>query len=119
MKKILYVDDARSMRQLVELVLTEHHDITLAEDGLEALELSKQSQYDLVISDVNMPNMNGFELLENLRKNPDYKFVPILMLTTEADDDMKQKGKQLGATGWIIKPFDPNKLLKVIERVTA
>lgn len=117
MKKILYVDDAHSLRQLMEMVLSKHYQISLAGNGAEGLEQAQKSDFDLVISDINMPVMNGFELLENLRKLDQYKFTPILMLTTEASAEMKEQGKQSGATGWIIKPFDPDKIMKVIERV--
>lgn len=117
MKKILYVDDAHSLRQLIDMVLSKHYQISLAENGAIGLEMAKQDEFDLVISDINMPVMNGFELLSELRKMDAYKFTPILMLTTEASVEMKDQGKQSGATGWIIKPFDPEKILKVIERV--
>lgn len=117
MKKILYVDDAHSLRQLMDMVLSKHYQISLAENGAMGLEIAKQMHFDLIISDINMPIMNGFELLEALRNQQEYKFTPILMLTTEASAEMKEQGKQLGATGWIIKPFDPEKILKVIERV--
>jgi two-component system chemotaxis response regulator CheY len=109
MQNILYVDDAHSLRQLVEMVLSKNYMVTCAEDGQQGLELANSNHYDLIISDINMPKMNGFELLEALRSSERYKFTSILM--------MKDKGKALGATGWIIKPFDPDKLLKVIERV--
>ena len=117
MHNILYVDDAHSLRQLVEMVLSKNYMVTCAEDGQQGLELANSNHYDLIISDINMPKMNGFELLEALRSSERYKFTPILMMTTEASQEMKDKGKALGATGWIIKPFDPDKLLKVIERV--
>lgn len=117
MKKILYVDDAHSLRQLMDMVLSKHYQISLAENGAMGLEIAKKMHFDLIISDINMPIMNGFELLEALRNQQEYKFTPILMLTTEASAEMKEQGKQLGATGWIIKPFDPEKILKVIERV--
>ncbi|MDY0137217.1 MAG: response regulator [Thiomicrospira sp.] len=117
MKKILYTDDAHSLRQLVEMVLGKHYALTLAENGQQALEQAQQENFDLIISDINMPVMNGFELLAALRTLNEYKFTPILMLTTEASAQMKEQGKQLGATGWIIKPFDPDKLLKTVERV--
>lgn len=117
MRKILYVDDALSLRQLVEMVLSKEYQVTCGENGEQGLELAKTGSYDLILSDINMPKMNGFELLENLRQTDAYKFIPILMMTTEASQEMKDKGKELGATGWIIKPFDPDKLIKVIERV--
>lgn len=117
MKKILYVDDAHSLRQLVEMVLSKNYTITVAENGALGFDAAMADSYDLVISDINMPVMTGLELLQKLRATESYKFTPILMLTTEASQDMKEQGKNLGATGWIIKPFDPDKLFKVIERV--
>ncbi|WP_373018673.1 response regulator [Thiomicrorhabdus sp.] len=118
MKKLLYVDDAKSMRRLVELVLDGHYEITLAEDGLQGIEALNHHQFDIIISDINMPNMNGFDFLKTIRTLPLYQITPILMMTTEADDEMKQLGKRLGATGWITKPFDPAKLIQVIEKLT-
>ena len=117
MKKVLYTYYDHSIRQLVDMVLWKHYDLTLAEIGEDALTKAKQTQFDLVISDINMPIMNGLELLGALRGLENYKFTPILMLTTEASAEMKEQGKQLGATGWIIKPFDPDKLVKTVERV--
>lgn len=117
MKKILYVDDAHSLRQLVEMVLSKHYLISVAENGAIGFETAINDNFDLIISDINMPVMTGLELLQKLRATEVYKFTPILMLTTEASQEMKEQGKILGATGWIIKPFDPEKLLKVIERV--
>lgn len=117
MKKILYADDAMSLRQLVEMVLGKKYQLTLAEDGQQALQYATEQDFDLIISDINMPNMTGLELLEQLRNQDKHRFTPVLMLTTEASQEMKQTGKQLGATGWLIKPFDPDKLVKTIERV--
>ncbi|WFE67850.1 response regulator [Thiomicrospira sp. R3] len=117
MKKILYVDDANSLRQLIEMVLGKEYALQTAENGALGLAKAKSEQFDLVISDVNMPEMNGLELLGALRETENYKYTPILMLTTEASPDMKQQGKNLGATGWIIKPFNPDKLIRLIERV--
>ena len=118
MSKILAVDDSKSMRQMVAMSLkSAGHDVTEAEDGLQALNIAKQSQFDLVVTDINMPNMNGIELIQHLRSLPNYKFTPILCLTTESSGDMKTKGKEAGATGWIVKPFSPEKLLSVINRV--
>lgn len=119
MSKILYVDDARSMRRLVDLVLTPDFDVSLAADGREGLALAQQQNYDVIISDVNMPNMTGLQLLEALRQLPAYQFTPILMLTTEASDDLKRQGKRLGATGWIVKPFNPEKLSASIKKVLS
>ncbi|MDG6777859.1 response regulator [Thiomicrorhabdus sp. zzn3] len=115
MKSILYVDDARSMRSLVDLILNKQFAVTLAEDGIAGLKAMETAQFDLIISDINMPNMNGFEFLQQVRLQPAYQELPILMMTTEADLEMKQKGKALGANGWITKPFDPDKLVDTIE----
>ncbi len=119
MSKILAVDDSKSMRQMVSMSLkSAGHDVTEAEDGAIALDIAKQGgQFDLVVTDINMPNMNGIELITALRALPNYKFTPILCLTTESSGDMKAKGKEAGATGWIVKPFSPEKLLSVINRV--
>ena len=118
MPSILAVDDSASMRQMVIFTLKgAGYDVTEAKDGQEALGLAQQKKYDLVLSDVNMPNMNGIELVNALRELADYKFVPVLMLTTESTGDMKMQGKQAGATGWIVKPFNPDQLLGTIRRV--
>ncbi|ASP40593.1 response regulator [Bacterioplanes sanyensis] len=118
MPSILAVDDSASMRQMVIFTLRgAGYDVTEASDGKEALECAQKQKYDLVLSDVNMPNMNGIELVKALRELADYKFVPVLMLTTESTGDMKMQGKQAGATGWIVKPFNPDQLLSTIRRV--
>jgi two-component system chemotaxis response regulator CheY len=93
------------------------YDVEQATDGVEALELAKSGQFDLVLSDVNMPNMDGLTLTRELRSLPEYKFTPILVLTTEAGGDKKQEGKSAGATGWIVKPFNPDQLLNTVKRV--
>ena len=118
MKKILYVDDARSLRKLVDQVLKDHYDITFATNGQEGLDAVKAEQFDLILSDINMPVMDGLEFLEKLRQQPNGKFTPTLMLTTEASKEMKDRARVLGATGWIVKPFDPDKLISAIERVS-
>ncbi|VAW49031.1 Chemotaxis regulator - transmits chemoreceptor signals to flagellar motor components CheY [hydrothermal vent metagenome] len=118
MPKILAVDDSKSMRQMVSMSLkSAGHDVTEAEDGAIALAIAQKEQFDLVVTDINMPNMNGIELVTALRAMPNYKFTPLLCLTTESSGDMKAKGKTAGATGWIVKPFSPEKLLSVINRV--
>ncbi|MAZ88240.1 MAG: response regulator [Cellvibrionaceae bacterium] len=118
MAKILAVDDSASMRQMVSFTLKgAGHDVVEACDGVEALKLAKGGAVDLVISDVNMPNMDGIALIAELRKLPSYKFVPILMLTTESSTGKKMQGKSAGATGWIVKPFNPDQLLATIKKV--
>lgn len=118
MAKILAVDDSASMRQMVSFTLKgAGHDVVEACDGVEALRIAQRGAVDLVISDVNMPNMDGIALIAELRKLSSYKFVPILMLTTESSTDKKMQGKSAGATGWIVKPFNPDQLLATIKKV--
>jgi two-component system chemotaxis response regulator CheY len=118
MAKILAVDDSASMRQMVSFTLKEAgYEVVEAEDGVDALEKAKGDSFDLVISDVNMPRMDGISLIKELRGLSQFKFTPILMLTTESGDDKKQEGKSAGATGWIVKPFNPDQLLNTIKRV--
>ncbi|MBX5459670.1 MAG: response regulator [Steroidobacteraceae bacterium] len=118
MPRILAVDDSPSMRQMVSTTLTSAgYDVEQAADGVEALELAGKQRFDLVITDVNMPNMDGITLVRELRGKPDYKFVPLLILTTEATAERKQQGKNAGATGWLVKPFNPDRLLATIAKV--
>lgn len=119
MTKILAVDDSTSMRQMVSFTLKgAGYEVVEACDGLEALNLAKQeSGVDLVLSDVNMPNMDGIQLIKELRGLTDYKFTPMLMLTTESAGDKKSEGKAAGATGWIVKPFNPDQLIATIKKV--
>ena len=105
------------MRQMVSFTLkSAGHDVTEAEDGVVALNQARSGNFDLVITDVNMPNMDGITLISELRKLPNYKFTPLLMLTTESSSDKKMAGKNAGATGWIVKPFNPDQLLAVIKK---
>lgn len=115
---ILTVDDSSTMRQMITFTLKgAGFDILEAGDGVEALEVAKGKKLSLVITDVNMPRMDGITLIQRLRALPEFKFTPILVLTTESDASMKQKGKEAGATGWIVKPFSPEKLLDVVNKV--
>lgn len=117
MASILAVDDSSSMRQMVSFTLkSDGHDVTEAEDGVVALNIAKSKNFDLVLTDVNMPNMDGITLIAELRKLPGFKGTPLLMLTTESASDKKSTGKNAGATGWIVKPFNPEQLLAVIKR---
>jgi len=117
MASILAVDDSASMRQMVSFTLkSAGYDVTEAEDGVVALNLARSRAFDLVITDVNMPNMDGITLISELRKLPNFKFTPLLMLTTESSSDKKMAGKNAGATGWIVKPFNPDQLLAVIKK---
>lgn len=117
-KTILTVDDSASIRQMVSFTLkSAGYNVVEGVDGQDGLAKAKGTQADLVITDLNMPNMNGIEMIRQLRGESNYKFTPILMLTTESDESKKMEGKQAGATGWIVKPFNPDQLIKVIERV--
>lgn len=118
MAEILLVDDSVSMREMVSFTLKEAgHQVVEAEDGVQALDVVKDRSFNLVITDINMPNMDGIILTGKLRQIDSYKFTPILILTTETRNDRKQDGKAAGATGWIEKPFDPDHLLSTVDRV--
>jgi two-component system chemotaxis response regulator CheY len=107
------------MRQMVSFILRgAGYDVVEAVDGRDALKTAKERKINLVLTDVNMPNMDGISLIRELRALADYKFTPIIMLTTEAGNGKKMEGKAAGATGWIVKPFDPEKLVAVIKKVT-
>ena len=118
MATILTVDDTASMRQMISFTLNSvGHEVIQACDGNEALKMLEGKKVDLVIADVNMPNMDGISLVKSLRSLADYKFTPILMLTTESQEAKRQQGKVAGATGWIVKPFNPEQLLTVVKKV--
>ena len=117
MATILAVDDSVSMRQMVSFTLKgAGFDVIEAEDGQAALNAVKGKKIDLVLTDVNMPVMDGIALIKALRGLPDYKFTPILMLTTESQESKKQEGKQAGASGWIVKPFQPAQLVDIVKK---
>ena len=119
--RILAVDDSPSMRQMVGVTLkSAGYDVLEACDGREALDIAKQqAPVDLVITDVNMPNMDGLTLVRELRMLPHYRGVPLLVLTTEASAEKKLEGKAAGATGWVVKPFSPDRLLATIARIVS
>lgn len=114
--RILVVDDSRTTRQLIEMALGDTYTVDLAEDGQKAMKLAMANTYDLVISDINMENMGGFELVRQLRSTEQYRTKPILFLTTESSADMKTKGRSVGATGWIVKPFSSERLCTMVSR---
>jgi len=118
MANILAVDDSPSIRQLVAMTLKGGgHTVKLAENGIGALDIAKHYAADLVITDVHMPNMDGITLTSELRGIPEYRYKPILILTTESSPEFKARGKAAGATGWIVKPFDPSALLSLLDKV--
>ncbi|SGY99810.1 FOG: CheY-like receiver [Moritella viscosa] len=112
MKRILAVDDSVSIREMVQFTLKQAgYHVDAAVDGVDGLEKAKTGHFDLIISDINMPRMDGISLIRQLRNERTYKFTPILMLTTESGSDKKMDGKSAGATGWIVKPFNPENSL--------
>jgi two-component system chemotaxis response regulator CheY len=117
-QRILTVDDSPTMRRMIEMTCkTVGYEVVEAADGQAALELLKGCSVDLVISDINMPNLNGIELTRKLRALPQFAKTPILLLTTESDPEKKAEGKSAGATGWIVKPFKQDQLLAVVSKV--
>lgn len=117
-KKVLTVDDSRTMREMVAFTLrSAGYEVFEASDGQQALSLMNTNRMDLVIADLNMPVMDGITLIRRLRALPAYRTIPILMLTTESDDKKKSEGRAAGATGWIVKPFNPDKLISVVQKV--
>lgn len=117
-KTILAVDDSASIRQMVAFTLKgAGYEVVEAVDGEDGLNKAKSKPFNLVLTDQNMPKMDGITLIKSLRAIPQYKTTPILVLTTEAGDTMKSQGKAAGATGWLVKPFDPQKLMDVVKKV--
>jgi two-component system chemotaxis response regulator CheY len=117
-KRILAVDDSATMRQLVKMTLSRSgYEVVEADDGSTALVKASAETFDMVLSDINMPIMSGLDLVRNLRKLAQYKFTPIVLVTTESQVEKKQEGKAAGATGWIVKPFEAEQLLAVVTKV--
>jgi len=116
-KTILIVDDSASMRQLVSFALKDAgYDVIDAVNGKDALNKLNGTKIDMVITDLNMPEVDGIEFIKQLRNKPGYKFMPIVMLTTESQESKKQEGKQAGASGWIVKPFTPEQLIDIVKK---
>jgi len=116
-KSILIVDDSAAIRQMVAFTLrTEGYTVIEAADGVDGLAKANEQNIDLVLSDQNMPNMDGITFVKSLRGLPKFSATPILMLTTVHSDEIKAQGKEAGASGWLVKPFDPHKLLEVVKK---
>ena len=117
-KNILAVDDSASIRSMVSYTLkSAGYEVVEAVDGVDALGKAKTTTMSLVLTDHNMPRMDGLTLVRSLRQLPAYRTAPILILTTESGDAMKSEGRAAGATGWLVKPFDPKRLLEVVKKV--
>jgi len=117
-RKMLTVDDSPSVRKLVKFTLkAKGFQVSSAGDGVEALDLMKQEDFDAIILDINMPNMNGLEFLKHIKTNNQYASIPVIMLTTEGQDDDKDKAVALGATAYMVKPFKPTQLLTLLEKI--
>ena len=118
MQSILAVDDSASMRKMVSFTLTgAGYRVVEAVDGEDAFEKAQCNSIDLVLTDQNMPRLDGLGLTRKLRGHPKFTTTPILILTTESSDQMKQAGRSAGATGWLVKPFDPGRLIEIIQKV--
>ncbi len=117
---ILTVDDSASLRMAIRIALTgAGYAVTEAADGAEGLAKATATRFDLIVTDLNMPNMDGLEMIRALRQQPAQAGVPIIFLTTESDDSMKAQAKAAGATGWLVKPFQPEQLIRVAQKVLA
>lgn len=117
-KVIMTVDDSASVRQMVSFTLKQNgYDVVEAVDGKDGLQKLAGTKVDMIITDLNMPNLDGIGLIKGARAIPACKFIPIVMLTTESQDSKKAEGKAAGATGWIVKPFKPEQLITVIKKV--
>jgi two-component system, chemotaxis family, chemotaxis protein CheY len=119
-KRVLTVDDSASVRQAVRITLTQAgYEVVEAVDGADALVKLQGTQVNVVLTDLNMPNLDGIGLIKAIRSQANHRFTPILMLTTESQEARKQEGKAVGATGWIVKPFTPEQLVSVLKRVAG
>ena len=117
---VLTVDDSRTMRDMLRLALSAAgFRVLQAIDGLEGLALLQDEKPDVIVTDINMPRLDGFGFIEGVRKDCRHRATPILVLTTESDTEKKQRARQAGATGWIVKPFNPEKLVDALRRVAA
>jgi two-component system chemotaxis response regulator CheY len=117
-KRILTIDDSKTIRDMLRMTLAgAGFEVLQAVDGQEGVEVMDREKVDLVITDINMPRMNGYEVVRHLRGNPSHKTLPILVLTTESDTDKKHLAREAGATGWMVKPFDPDRLLATVNKV--
>lgn len=117
-KTVLIVDDSISMRQVVRMALgSAGYEVIEAEDGRAALRKLDGKKIHLIISDVNMPNMDGISFVKEVKASPNYRFTPIIMLTTESQEDKKQQGKSAGAKAWVVKPFRPEQLLAAVGKL--
>ena len=118
MKRVMTIDDSPSLRQMVALTLeSAGYEVTEACDAKDALTKLSDREYHLFLTDLNMPGMDGIELTRELRSMPEYKFVPIVLLTTESQQEKKMQGKAAGATGWIVKPFNADQLTAVVQKL--
>ncbi|MGM0470829.1 MAG: response regulator [Bacillota bacterium] len=121
-KRILILDDSKTIRSSVEYTLSkEDYEVLTAEDGKDGLEVlqdnsSRRNRPDMIITDINMPRMDGIEFISEVKSQSKFKFIPILVLTTESQDKMKQQGKKAGAAGWLVKPFKPEQLITVVKK---
>ncbi|MBB4153215.1 two-component system chemotaxis response regulator CheY [Sphingomonas jinjuensis] len=117
---ILTVDDSASLRMAIRIALSgAGYAVTEAEDGVEGLSKATATRFDLIVTDLNMPNMDGLTMIKKLREQPSQAGIPIIFLTTESDDAMKAQAKAAGATGWLVKPFQPEQLIRVAQKVLA
>ena len=119
-KTVLTVDDSRTMRDMLLLALQDAgYTVIQAVDGVEGLEVLQANGADVVITDINMPRLDGFGVIEGVRADPRHRAIPVLVLTTESDAAKKERARAAGATGWIVKPFNPTKLIDAVRRVAA